>query len=159
MELTLLQICWPKSWLMSHNFPLHVKMAYHLFLTYSLEFLFSCHEQELTSFYHSFDKHQMFWQTPNVLTNTKCFDKCESTWTDSNYVWIFWIWVWKDWVWKVHGYNCIRNKQSFLSHYSNIFQFCPSNCFLCCQSLHDVVQNESYLSEKDFLTLLPTYSP
>ena len=62
MELTLLQICWPKSWLMSHNFPLHVKMAYHLFLTYSLEFLFSCHEQELTSFYHSFDQHQMFWQ-------------------------------------------------------------------------------------------------
>ena len=94
-----------------------------------------------------------------VFINTKCFDKSESTRTDSNYVWIFWIWVWKDWVWKVHGYNCIRNKQSFLSHYSNIFQFCPSDCFLCCQSLHGVVQNENHFSEKDVLTLLPTYSP
>ena len=44
-------------------------------------------------------------------------------------------------------------------HYPNTFQFCPSDCFLCCQSLHGVVQNENYLSEKDFLTLLPTYSP
>ena len=41
-------------------FSLRVKMAYYLFLTYTLEFLFPCHEQELTSFYNSFDQHWMF---------------------------------------------------------------------------------------------------
>lgn len=105
----------------------------------------SRHQQELTSFYNSFDQHWVF-------------EKCESTQTDSNYVRIFWIWLWKDWVWKVHGYNCIRKKQSFFSHYSNILQLCPSDCFLCCQGLHGVVQNENRLSEKDVLTLLPTCS-
>ena len=49
--------------LLKMYFPQYKYMTFmYSYHTYSLEFLFSCHEQELTSFYHSFDQHQMFWQ-------------------------------------------------------------------------------------------------
>ena len=57
------------------------------------------------------------------------------------------------------GTTALEKNNPFFSHYSNIFQFCPSDWFLRCQGLHGVVQNENRLSEKDVLTLLPTCSP
>ena len=117
-------------WLIFHNSFIACKNG-----VVFIYFLLTCHEQELISFNQSFDHHWMFWWV-------------ESTQTDSNYVQIFWIWVWKDWIWKVFRYNCIRNNQCFLSRYSNIFQFSPSDCFMCIQSLHGVVENETMWVKK-----------
>ena len=52
----------------------------------------------------------------------------------------------------------VRNERHLQSRYSNIYQYWPSNRFLCSQSHHGVVRNKFRLSDKGFSTVLPIYS-